>query len=80
MFRLQFYMSGISGFVVVVNLQLIILEDSHIVDCRLSTIRNADTIAVVRDGQIVEKGTHKYLITQEGGAYSKLLNLAKSIE
>ena len=33
---------------------------------RLSTIRNADLILVVRDGQIVEQGTHDDLLAQDG--------------
>ena len=33
---------------------------------RLSTIQNADNILVVRDGDIVEQGTHSQLIEQNG--------------
>ncbi|XP_073224373.1 ABC transporter B family member 9-like [Cicer arietinum] len=42
---------------------------------RLTTIRNADTIAVVHQGKIVEKGAHDELIKDEGGAYSQLIRL-----
>lgn len=40
---------------------------------RLSTIRNADAIAVVSDGRIVEQGTHTELVEKDG-IYSKLYN------
>ncbi|KAK7295696.1 hypothetical protein RJT34_18607 [Clitoria ternatea] len=46
-----------------------------IVAHRLTTIRNADTIAVVQQGKIVEQGTHDELITDVDGAYSQLVRL-----
>ncbi|KAH7568643.1 hypothetical protein ACOSQ2_011985 [Xanthoceras sorbifolium] len=42
---------------------------------RLTTIRNADTIAVVYQGKLVEKGTHEELIKDPEGAYSQLVRL-----
>ena len=39
---------------------------------RLSTIKNADEIYVIEDGQIVEHGPHDELVNIEDGAYSKL--------
>ncbi|KAK8468966.1 hypothetical protein PHAVU_006G168172 [Phaseolus vulgaris] len=42
---------------------------------RLTTIRNADTIAVVHQGKIVEEGTHDELIKDVDGAYSQLIRL-----
>ena len=39
---------------------------SFVVAHRLSTIQEADMILVMRDGQIVEKGTHEALLAQKG--------------
>lgn len=46
---------------------------SFIVAHRLSTIKNADTILVMKDGAIIESGTHDELI-EKGGFYSDLYN------
>ena len=46
---------------------------SFIVAHRLSTIRDADTILVMRDGHIVEQGNHRELLEQ-GGFYAELYN------
>ncbi|KAJ9690881.1 hypothetical protein PVL29_013170 [Vitis rotundifolia] len=46
-----------------------------IVAHRLTTIRNADNIAVVHQGKIVEQGTHMELIRDPDGAYSQLVRL-----
>ena len=40
---------------------------------RLSTIRNADLIAFVKDGKIVETGTHDELVNTGGSEYAKLV-------
>ena len=37
---------------------------------RLSTVINADKIAVVDNGEIVEIGTHEELLKQQGAYYS----------
>ncbi len=44
---------------------------------RLSTIKNADEIYVLHDGQIVEQGTHEYLLSFDG--YYKKLNDMQSL-
>ena len=41
---------------------------------RLSTIKNADEIAVIAEGEIVEQGTHEDLM-QKNGVYAELYNL-----
>jgi len=44
---------------------------SFVIAHRLSTIRNADVILVMRDGNIIEQGTHTGLLAQKG-YYSEL--------
>ncbi len=46
---------------------------SFIVAHRLSTIKEADIILVMRDGNIIEQGNHKELL-EKGGFYAKLYN------
>uniref|UniRef100_A0A251SJ61 Putative ATP-binding cassette subfamily C member 8 n=2 Tax=Helianthus annuus TaxID=4232 RepID=A0A251SJ61_HELAN len=45
---------------------------------RLSTIRNADIIVVVQDGQVVESGSHDYLIQHDNGLYTSLVRLQET--
>ena len=46
---------------------------SFVIAHRLSTIREADLILVMRDGDIIEQGTHKQLL-EKGGFYADLYN------
>ncbi|KAK6947399.1 ABC transporter-like, ATP-binding domain [Dillenia turbinata] len=45
---------------------------------RLSTVRNADVIAVVQNGKIVETGSHEELIANPNSAYASLVHLQEA--
>lgn len=45
---------------------------------RLSTVRNADVIAVVQGGKIVETGSHEELVSNRESVYSSLIQLQES--
>ena len=40
---------------------------------RLSTVKNADNIICMKNGEVVEQGTHEYLMSQRG-TYFNLVN------
>ena len=46
---------------------------SFVIAHRLSTIKNADLILVMKDGDIIESGSHRELLSQ-GGFYAELYN------
>jgi ATP-binding cassette, subfamily B, multidrug efflux pump len=47
-------------------LRLMENRTSFVIAHRLSTIRDADNVVVIRDGEIVEQGTHQQLLDQRG--------------
>lgn len=53
--------------------KMMVGRTSFIVAHRLSTIRDADVILVMRDGHIVEQGRHEELL-EKGGFYAELYN------
>lgn len=53
--------------------QLTVGRTSFVIAHRLSTIKNADLILVMRDGDIIESGSHEELL-QKGGFYAELYN------
>lgn len=46
---------------------------------RLSTLKNADRIIVLEDGNLVEEGTHDELMSIEDGAFKKLVEIQAEI-
>jgi ATP-binding cassette subfamily B protein len=53
--------------------QLMDVRKIFIFEHRLSTIKNADLIFVMKDGSIVEQGRHEQLLSQNG-YYASLYN------
>ena len=45
---------------------------TFVVAHRLSTIAHADRILVLKDGELVEQGTHEELLEKEDGVYQSL--------
>ncbi|VVA33899.1 PREDICTED: ABC transporter [Prunus dulcis] len=55
--------------------RIMVNRTSVIVAHRLSTVRNADTIAIIHKGKMVERGSHSDLLKDPEGAYSQLIRL-----
>src|SRR5690606_18595846 len=53
--------------------KLMVGRTSFVIAHRLSTIRNADLILVMKDGDIIESGTHEELLAASG-FYADLYN------
>jgi ABC-type multidrug transport system fused ATPase/permease subunit len=47
---------------------------SHLFFCRLSTIRNADQIAVLSGGRVAELGTYQQLAKKPKGLFRQLID------
>uniref|UniRef100_A0A5B7CEH4 Putative ABC transporter B family member 11 n=1 Tax=Davidia involucrata TaxID=16924 RepID=A0A5B7CEH4_DAVIN len=55
--------------------RIMVNRTTVIVAHRLSTVRNADMIAVIHRGKMIEKGSHLKLLEDPDGAYSQLIRL-----
>jgi len=58
--------------------RLMVGRTTVIIAHRLSTVRRADQILVLRDGQIVERGTHQHLLDQNGH-YARMHNIQQGV-
>ncbi|HEV3083165.1 MAG TPA: hypothetical protein VGY66_25495, partial [Gemmataceae bacterium] len=52
---------------------------SLIIAHRLATVRTADRIFVIKEGETVESGTHAELVEKENGVYRTLSELQKTL-
>ncbi|XP_025814011.1 ABC transporter B family member 4-like isoform X2 [Panicum hallii] len=58
--------------------QVMVGRTTVVVAHRLSTIRGADIIAVLKNGAVAEKGRHEELMRIKGGTYASLVQLSSS--
>ncbi|EMS62269.1 ABC transporter B family member 4 [Triticum urartu] len=58
--------------------QVMVGRTTVVVAHRLSTVRGADIISVVKNGTIVEKGRHEELLRIKDGAYASLVELSST--
>lgn len=59
--------------------QVMVSRTTVVVAHRLTTIKNADLIAVIKNGVIVEQGKHDALINIKDGVYASLVAIHSSI-
>jgi ATP-binding cassette, subfamily B, multidrug efflux pump len=60
--------------------QLLEGRTSFVIAHRLSTIRNADQVLMLKDGRIVERGTHDELLAQRGAYYELYMSQFRRTE
>jgi ATP-binding cassette subfamily B protein len=60
--------------------QLMAGRTTFVVAHRLSTIRNADQVLVLNDGQIIERGAHTELLEQQGFYYDLYMSQFRATE
>jgi ATP-binding cassette subfamily B multidrug efflux pump len=53
---------------------------SFVIAHRLSTIRNADMVMMLKDGEIIERGTHQTLLDQQGAYYDLYMSQFRASE
>ncbi|MBR3928458.1 MAG: ATP-binding cassette domain-containing protein, partial [Clostridia bacterium] len=53
---------------------------TFIIAHRISSVKNADLILVLKDGRIVERGTHKELLSMEGEYYNMVQDQYKDLK
>ena len=60
--------------------RIMVGRTSIVIAHRLTTIQNADSIAVIQDGKVIEQGTHSYLMNKGEGRnpYYALVNIQRS--
>ena len=59
--------------------RIMVGRTSIVIAHRLTTIQNADSIAVIQDGKVIEQGTHSYLMNKGEGhdPYYSLVNIQR---